>query len=925
MSSPNPVDPTIEPITGALRIVNGQRLQDAAPCVVTLCPPLQAAQARRKEQLFLLLNLTGLVSAHLYRELREVVAQTYWAATGSTTAALRLAAAAANRHLLRTNSQSVPADQCRGGLICAVLQDKDLFILLSGPTGACVFRGGRIRRFSQGETMSPLGVGRLPDTRLHHAYVVSGDKLLLSSSGLSQATDDAGLIRVLAQVGIEEMLEGLEQVGFGVDFSALVIRWPLPGEPPVVRKSPPPVSRLKALTESRSEPRKWPWSRHREKLPAKTKVPRQFPTFKTKVEASVVELPEQTITPHEPPLPEPVESDTVAPSTMDLLTRTVEPSELSPPKPAEERKAVEQTHSPPAPVTGPTKSYAPIPPKPEEERRHVGQTHSAPPPKPTQEKRVAEQAPSPPPPATEPIKSYEPLSPKPVQKRRVPERAYSPPSPASPPVKSYAPLPPETMEERVVVEQSYPFPAAVPEPVEPYERVPSREPGPSLGERMGDAARSVGRGVAAAGGIVVGGVSTLAGRMLPNAKKRGRRPARALPPRTARSIPQEDPALMMILAIGIPVVLAITVALAYRSLGADARFRGLVRQAEESAGLAQTPGVTSESSRSHWQTALGHAQSAVILRPDDQVATALQAQAQVALDSLDGIIRLQPVTLHDFGSSTALRRLVIHGQMVFVLDPDGEWVSRLTLNQAGDSVIDPGGMSIIRMDQSIQDGTVGDLVDFVWVDLAGGRQTSGLLILEQDGALVSYDPTWEGEGGALQLQRSFIGMPPESPKVIGTYDGRLYVLDTVLNQIRRYEPRGDTYPERPDHYFVVTPTRPLAETVDMAIDGYIYLLYADGAIAKFLSGNPEAFDVRELPLDLSQAVALAVDPDSGSGTIYVADRGNRRIVALAPDGQFQAQFYARDAFDALETLAVDEATRRLYVISGGRLYVAPLP
>ena len=382
---------------------------------------------------------------------------------------------------------------------------------------------------------------------------------------------------------------------------------------------------------------------------------------------------------------------------------------------------------------------------------------------------------------------------------------------------------------------------------------------------------------------------------------------------------------MMALAIGIPVLLAVTVILAYRSLGADARFRGLVQRAEEAVGLAQTAGSTTESSRPHWESALENAQSAVELRPDDQVATALQAQAQVALDSLDGIVRLQPVLLHDLGPGTLPRRLVIHGQMVFVLDPAGGWVSRLTLNQAADGVIDPGGMPIIQKDQPIQDGVVGDLVDFVWVHLAGGRQTSGLLILEQDGALVSYDPTWEGEGGTLQLQRSFLGMPPEFPKFVDTYDGRLYVLDAILNQIRRYEPQGDTYPERPDHYFVIPPARPLADAVDMAIDGYIYLLYADGEVAKFLRGNPEAFDVRGVPGDLSQAVALAVDPDSSSGVIYVADQGNGRVIALEPDGEFRAQFHAGGAFDALEALAVDEAIRRMYVISGGRVYVAPLP
>jgi hypothetical protein len=386
---------------------------------------------------------------------------------------------------------------------------------------------------------------------------------------------------------------------------------------------------------------------------------------------------------------------------------------------------------------------------------------------------------------------------------------------------------------------------------------------------------------------------------------------------------------MMALAIGIPIVLLITVILAYRTFGTDARFRNLIAQAEERVSLAQAAGSSAEPSRLHWEAALEHAAAAVELRPDDQVAAALQAQAQAALDALDGIVRLQPILLAEFGPGIVSRRLAVHGQMVFVLDPANGWVSRLTLNQAGNGAVEPGGTTIVQKNQSIGDGVVGDLVDLAWVDLASGRQTSGLLVLEQDGALVSYDPTWEGAGGVLQLQRSFLGQPPEAPRIVGTYEGRFYVLDTALNQVRRYEPRGDTYPERPDHYFVVQPPRPLSDVLDMVIDGRIYLLHADGAILKFLRGDPEPFDVRGLPGDLSQAVALAVDADSSSGTIYVADRGGvpetGRVVALTPDGEFRAQYYGDGAFDALEAVAVDEAVRRMYVISGGRLYVASLP
>jgi hypothetical protein len=229
----------------------------------------------------------------------------------------------------------------------------------------------------------------------------------------------------------------------------------------------------------------------------------------------------------------------------------------------------------------------------------------------------------------------------------------------------------------------------------------------------------------------------------------------------------------------------------------------------------------------------------------------------------------------------------------------------------------------VRTGQQIGDARVGDLVDFAWVDLAGERRTSALLILEEDGALVSYDPAWGGEEGEPQLTRSLLGTPPTgTPGAVDTFDGRFYALDPVADHIWRYVPRDDTYPDPPDRYFVTPPPKPLETTLDMAIDGNIYLLYTDGTILKFLGGEPQPFDVTGLPGDLGQAVALAVDPAGSSGAVYVADRGNKRIVVLEADGSFRGQLRADGHFDALETLAVDEAARRLYVVSEGQLYVA---
>ncbi len=750
--------PPIDPTVGSLRIAGGVRLEDAAPCAATLTPPPQAARGREGERLFLLLHLTGPVSSHLYRELREVVAQAYWATAGSVTAALRRAAAAANRHLFRANLHAAPSDRCSGGLACAVLRGDDLFVLRAGPAHACFLHGKRVECFSGDEELHPLGIGQLADVRLHHVFIAPDDELLLASPALIQAAGDAGLARVLPRTGVREVLDGLEQVGAGADFTALIVRWPLPGEAPEARAAIPPLSRLKSglPPPARREPPREETAKGRE-------APRLFP------------------------------------------------------RPQPERRS--------DPVLSRSKLARSGSPAPDRERG-VGTSLGA----------------------------------------------------------IFGPL--------------------------------------SLGARL----KSARRGVAAAGAGLAGGASTLFRRMLPGPGRGTRRRARATRTRPPRPVPDENRTVMMAIAIGIPIVLAIAVALAYLSFGAQARFQGIIDQAEREIALAQAAGGDLEASRPHWEAALEHADTAVALQPDDQVATSLQAQAQAALDSLDGVIRLRAVRLGDLGMGTVPRQLVVHGQMIFVLDPAGGWVTQLTLNQAGDGVIEQGDAPIlVQTGQQIGGGTVGRLVDFVWVGPTGGRQASGLLILEEDGALLSYDPAWTGEGGMPQLERFYLGVPPASPGAVGTYDGRFYVMDAGVGQIRRYEPRGNAYPDRPDNYFVAPPPRPLTDARDMAIDGYIYILFDDGAILKFLRGEPETFDVRGLPGDLTQAVALAVDPDGNSGAVYVADQGNERVVVLGPDGNFLAQFRADEAFDALESLAVDEAAGRLYVVGGGRLYVASLP
>jgi outer membrane protein assembly factor BamB len=193
------------------------------------------------------------------------------------------------------------------------------------------------------------------------------------------------------------------------------------------------------------------------------------------------------------------------------------------------------------------------------------------------------------------------------------------------------------------------------------------------------------------------------------------------------------------------------------------------------------------------------------------------------------------------------------------------------------------------------------------------------LILDS-GGLLDYDMAWNLRAAALGQ-----GPAPLGARAIAAFGGNLYVLDTSAGQLWRYRPLAEGYGNPQEPYFE-KPVTELNTVVDMAIDGNVYLLQADGRIRKFFGGSEKPFNVGGLTEALKKPVAISVDAEARRGAVYIADGGAARIVHLNTDGALVRQIRAsNDAFNALQELFVDERAGRLYVISGGKLYTARVP
>lgn len=378
--------------------------------------------------------------------------------------------------------------------------------------------------------------------------------------------------------------------------------------------------------------------------------------------------------------------------------------------------------------------------------------------------------------------------------------------------------------------------------------------------------------------------------------------------------------LWMGIAIAIPVIIVVLVTVVYwrQALDRQTRFDELVAQAQQRMELVGQ--VDEATARGHLLEALNYLADAEKLWPGKPPVSELQEQAGSKLKEMDRVIELHWISpLWEYsepGSNPG--RVIISGIDVYVLDKALDRVYKHLLDETMQALreidIDP---VLLRKGDQRDPIVVGDLVDIAWAEAKGGRQESGLLVLESGRSLLEYDP----ERGISVLP---VGASDRwaQPQIAVSYEGRFYLLDSGLNQILRYEP---DYGDRPEDYFPATEGVDLAGAVDMATDGHIYILYADGRILKFDDGQAAPFEISGLYEPLQNPTALFTGQETEF--LYVADAGNDRVVQLTKEGRFVRQLQAAEgeAFDQLKGLFALEQYNLLYFVSGSKLYVTNLP
>jgi hypothetical protein len=409
------------------------------------------------------------------------------------------------------------------------------------------------------------------------------------------------------------------------------------------------------------------------------------------------------------------------------------------------------------------------------------------------------------------------------------------------------------------------------------------------------ASQTVGRGINRS----LSALGTLIQRSLPGPTKENR--SKSAPTLLSNS------KILAGIAIGIPIVIAVLVAAIYIRGRTQAEYQSLMNSAQNDTN------VTGPTARQHLATALSEIQQALTLMPNDKAASDLFAKTQTQLDKFDNIARVTPLVLADFKTSEPLR-LALHNFSIFILDRSRNEVQRVTLNANADGIEGGKPVLVYAAGTSIDNQVPGDLLELAWVNASSLQVNSSLMILQRDG-LLQYDLTF---GPSLLALGN--GPLPSAPGRLRAFDGNLYLLEPAAQQVWRYRAKDSQYADAPEKYFE-QPNGDAAKAIDMAIDGNVYLLSANGKIVKYAQSKPDKFTVNGLAEPISRASLIAVDAEAVSSAVYVVDPALGRIVQLRPDGQFVRQFRSNDpAFKTISDLAIDERNGHLFFTSGGILY-----
>ncbi len=299
------------------------------------------------------------------------------------------------------------------------------------------------------------------------------------------------------------------------------------------------------------------------------------------------------------------------------------------------------------------------------------------------------------------------------------------------------------------------------------------------------------------------------------------------------------------------------------------------------------------------QAVLAATEKARAIAPDDARVRTYAAQAQAELSKLDAVSDVGTATqlLKFEGTVTAPvnpQTVVVGGRSIWFVESDRGRVFRMDAAQ-------PSTPEEVYRAGSTYGGTPArDPKSIAW-DAQSGR----LLLLDEGRSLFTMSETAKTPVPVVLRGAPELG----SPNAIAVYQRSLYILDPGKGEIWKYFPASEGYDsERTGMLGGVD----LGTATGLVVDGDVYVV-DQGRLRRFRSGKETAPLLDGIDTPPKGPVALVEDLQRS--LLFLADRGNKRIVVGDREGRFVRQ-YRNPSFGDLRGLAISADGSRLFLLSG---------
>lgn len=403
--------------------------------------------------------------------------------------------------------------------------------------------------------------------------------------------------------------------------------------------------------------------------------------------------------------------------------------------------------------------------------------------------------------------------------------------------------------------------------------------------------------------------TTTAGATSPRPSRIARRPVELGSLVGGRRLPSRR-VLLLLAAIVALLLLLYFAGNALARLAEDDRYAELLRSAD--AAVAQAATAADAGTR---RELLLRAQSDLLeaqrIRPQASevqrriVAVGRELYGLSGTRELEGVHQIADLDAAGVAAQSAVELVAFAGHL-YLLDVAGGKLLRL----------DPSGQerpeAIFEEARTLAGQQAGRPRHIAVVPEAGGP--GALLVLDAGRRLFAL--TADGSWRALTLPRADTWKSDTA--MVATAEA-LYVLDAAGDQVWRYSGgvRGYDSPPEP-----LVARGSLKEAIAISMVGSPVIATSGSRLLRLRDGRLEEW--RPSGLDRAPVAPLPPLFNAGDGLLYVADRGNERVIVLDAAGTFRAQVVHR-RLAALRTIALDERGAVLYAVGGQSVIAAPLP